>query len=41
MIARRPNLQRYLDEPGEAGLFYIRHPGQAGGQLLGILLPVL
>jgi hypothetical protein len=31
-------LQRYLDEPGEAGLFYIRHPGQAGGQLLGILL---
>lgn len=31
-------LQRYLDEPGEAGLFYIRHPGTACGQLLGILL---
>lgn len=31
-------LQRYLDEPGEAGVFYIRRPGQACGQLLGILL---
>lgn len=31
-------LQRYLQEPGEAGLFYVRHPEQAQGQLLGILL---
>ncbi len=31
-------LQRYLDEPGEAGLFYVRHPEQAQGRVLGILL---
>lgn len=31
-------LQRYLDEPGEAGIFYVRHPQQAQGWLLGILL---
>ena len=31
-------LQRYLDEPGEAELFYARHPEQAQGQLLRILL---
>lgn len=31
-------LQRYLDEPGEAGIYYIRHPARDGGQLLGILL---
>lgn len=31
-------LQRYLDEPGEAGIFYIRHPHQPRGRLLGILL---
>lgn len=31
-------LQRYLDEPGEAGLFYVRRPGEPRGQLLGILL---
>ena len=24
-------LQRYLDEPGEAGLFYVRHPHQRAG----------
>ncbi|MGB4859359.1 MAG: hypothetical protein WBP11_08530 [Dokdonella sp.] len=31
-------LQQYLAEPGEAGLFYMRHPGQPAGKLLGILL---
>jgi hypothetical protein len=31
-------LQHYLDEPGEAGIFYVRHPQQAQGWLLGILL---
>lgn len=31
-------LQRYLDEQGEAGIFYVRHPGQPAGWLLGILL---
>ncbi|WP_426701955.1 hypothetical protein ACPPVV_02760 [Rhodanobacter sp. Col0626] len=31
-------LQRYLDEPGEAGIFYVRHPDQPRGRLLGILL---
>jgi hypothetical protein len=31
-------LQRYLPEPGEAGLFYMRHPGEATGRLIGILL---
>lgn len=31
-------LQRYLDEPGEAGIFYVRHPDQPRGWLLGILL---
>ena len=42
-LARYPRgetlmLQRYLDEPGEAGLFYVRHPEQPRGRLLGILL---
>jgi hypothetical protein len=31
-------VQRYLDEPGEAGIFYVRHPDQPTGQLLGVLL---
>jgi hypothetical protein len=31
-------LQRYLPDPGEAGLFYMREPGRAEGQLIGILL---
>jgi hypothetical protein len=31
-------LQRYLDDPGEAGIFYIRHPSQPVGWLLGVLL---
>ncbi|MDA3914593.1 hypothetical protein [Oleiagrimonas sp.] len=31
-------LQAYLDDPGEAGIFYVRHPQQPCGQLLGILL---
>ncbi len=42
-LARYPRgetlmLQRYLDQPGEAGLFYVRHPDQPRGRLLGILL---
>ncbi len=42
-LARYPHgeslmLQHYLDEPGEAGIFYVRHPQQAQGWLLGILL---
>lgn len=31
-------LQRYLAESGEAGLFYMRHPDERVGRLLGILL---
>lgn len=31
-------LQRYLDEPGEAGIFYVREPTQPRGELYGILL---
>jgi hypothetical protein len=31
-------LQRYLPEPGEAGLFYMREPQAARGELIGILL---
>jgi len=31
-------LQRYLPEPGEAGLFYMREPDTAAGRLIGILL---
>ena len=31
-------LQRYLPEPGEAGLFYMREPDVAQGRLIGILL---
>ena len=31
-------LQRYLPEPGEAGLFYVREPDAAAGRLIGILL---
>ena len=31
-------LQKYLAESGEAGLFYMRHPDQRTGRLLGILL---
>ena len=42
-LARYPQgeplmLQRYLDEPGEAGIFYMRAPGQATGRLFGMLL---
>ncbi|MEO5811133.1 MAG: hypothetical protein ABIU96_00705 [Rhodanobacter sp.] len=42
-LARYPHdaalmLQQYLSEPGEAGLFYTRHPDQPAGRLLGILL---
>ena len=31
-------LQRYLPDPGEAGLFYMREPAAARGRLIGILL---
>lgn len=31
-------LQRHLDEPGEAGIFYARMPGQATGRICGIVL---
>ena len=31
-------LQRYLPEPGEAGLFYMREPSATSGKLIGILL---
>ena len=31
-------LQRYLSEPGEAGLFYMRAPDATRGELIGILL---
>ncbi|MEO5565587.1 MAG: hypothetical protein ABIR05_02865 [Luteimonas sp.] len=31
-------LQRYLPDPGEAGLFYMREPNAPSGRLIGILL---
>jgi hypothetical protein len=31
-------LQRYLPEPGEAGVFYMRAPDDAQGRIIGILL---
>ena len=31
-------VQRYLPEPGEAGLFYMRDPDAAAGRLIGVLL---
>ncbi|MEO7431159.1 MAG: hypothetical protein ABIR62_03920 [Dokdonella sp.] len=31
-------LQRYLADPGEAGLFYVREPAALNGRLIGILL---
>ena len=31
-------LQRYVPEPGEAGLFYIRHPHEAVGRLTSVTL---
>ena len=31
-------LQRYVREPGEAGLFYIRHPGEAAGRITSLTL---
>jgi hypothetical protein len=31
-------LQRYLADPGEAGLFYVREPEAASGRLIGVLL---
>jgi len=31
-------LQRYLPDPGEAGLFYMREPDESSGRLIGILL---
>jgi hypothetical protein len=31
-------LQEYIDEPGEAGLFYVRHPTQARGRITSITL---
>jgi len=34
-------LQRLLREPGEAGLFYMRDPGAASGELIGVLLRAL
>ncbi|MDB6164310.1 MAG: hypothetical protein JWL98_1742 [Xanthomonadaceae bacterium] len=42
-VARFPTgetflLQRYLPDPGEAGLFYMREPDEAAGRLIGVLL---
>lgn len=31
-------LQTYLPEAGEAGIFYVRHPKEATGKIIGILL---
>jgi hypothetical protein len=31
-------LQRYIDEAGEAGLFYVRHPGEKSGRITGVTL---
>jgi hypothetical protein len=34
----RAMLQRYVSEPGEAGVFYIRRPGEATGRITSITL---
>lgn len=31
-------IQRLVDEPGEAGIFYMRRPGHAAGMVIGMLL---
>jgi hypothetical protein len=31
-------LQEWLDAPGEAGIFYMRHPDEAQGRVIGVLL---
>lgn len=31
-------IQRFVDEPGEAGIFYMRRPGHASGVVIGMLL---
>lgn len=31
-------IQRWIDQPGEAGIFYMRRPGQATGVVIGMLL---
>ena len=31
-------IQNWLPEPGEAGIFYMRHPNEARGQVIGLLL---
>lgn len=31
-------IQEWLDDPGEAGIFYMRDPGQPTGQVIGLLL---
>lgn len=31
-------LQRWIDDPGEAGVFYMRHPEKHTGQVIGMLL---
>jgi hypothetical protein len=31
-------IQEWRDDPGEAGIFYMRHPAQESGQIIGMLL---
>lgn len=31
-------IQQWIAEPGEAGIFYMRRPGQASGQVIGMVL---
>jgi hypothetical protein len=31
-------IQRFVDEPGEAGIFYMRQPGHESGKVIGMLL---
>ena len=37
-LGERLVLQEWLGAPGEAGLFYLRWPGAASGELIGVLL---
>jgi len=37
-VGERVVLQRFLPQDGEAGIFYVRKPGAAKGQIIGILL---
>jgi len=37
-VGERLVVQEWLGDPGEAGLFYLRQPGEPSGELIGVLL---